>query len=146
MFSKILPSLAMVAILLLLSCSAKEEFPEKYKGEQIHFGQGGGFTGELTYFALLDDGRLFKRSLRDSTFSLIDTWNSPFVAQMFTNYNSLSLDQIQFYEPGDLYYFIQHKSGDSPFHSITWGRPGTRPDQNIVTYYNLLYKSTKSKT
>ncbi len=146
MFSKILPSLAILAIIFLISCTSEVVFPEKYKGEQIHFGQGGGFTGELNYYALFDDGRLFKRSLRDSTFSLVDTWETPFVNQMFANYISLQLDKVEFYEPGNLYYFIQYKSGDSPFHDIAWGREGFRPDQNIVTYYNLLFKSTKSKT
>ncbi len=84
--------------------------------------------------------------MQDSTHTLLDTWDDKFVKQMFNNYKSFELDKVEFYEPGDMYYFIQHKSGDSPMHRIAWGRSGTKPDEIIVRYYNLLYKSTKSKS
>jgi hypothetical protein len=130
----------------LISCSSSKDFPQKYKGEQLHFGQGGGFSGLVNYYALLDDGRLFHRAPRDSTFTYEVTWDNAFVRQMFSNYHTLELDKVVCNEPGNLYYFLQHKSGDGPFHIITWGNPGFRQDENIVTYYNLLYKSTKSKS
>lgn len=131
---------------MLWSCRPAAEFPAKYKGQQIHFGQGGGFSGVVTYFALLEDGRLFQRALRDSTFTLVDRWDKPFVSQMFTNYRLLGLDRVDYYEPGDIYYFIQHKTGNETFHKIAWGRPGFKADENVVTYYNLLFKSTKPKS
>jgi hypothetical protein len=146
MFSKFLFFLALIALCALWSCSPAEEFPSKYKGQQIHFGQGGGFSGIVTYFALLEDGRLFQRALRDSTFNLVDRWEKPIVSQMFTNYKVLGLDDVQYYEPGDIYYFIQHKTGNGPFHKIAWGKPGLKADENVVTYYNLLFKSTKPKS
>ena len=134
------------ALFSLVSCASPKEYPGKFKGEEIHFGQGGGFTGEVTYFVLLDDGRLYQRGSRDSTFTFLDTWDDRFVSQMFLNYKSLQLNKVEFCEPGDIYYFILYKSGNSPSHQIAWGKPGTRPDEIIVTYYNLLYKSTKSKS
>lgn len=133
-----------VTIGALVSCSTTTDFPTRFRGEQIHFGQGGGFSGILNYYVLLDDGRLYQRALQDSTFAFSDTWEKPFVRQMFFNYSLLDLEKVDFFEPGDRYYFIQHKSKNDPFHNITWGKPGTKPDQNIVTFYNLLYKSTKS--
>ncbi len=137
-------SALLIAVVTLVSCSTTTEFPSKFRGEQLHFGQGGGFSGILSYYVLLDDGRLYQRSLRDSTFAFSATWDKPFVRQMFSNYNAMELDEVDFFEPGDRYYFIQHKSGNNPFHSITWGKPGTAPDQHIVSFYNILYKSTKS--
>jgi hypothetical protein len=138
---------AALIVVFSLCCSISTgEFPQNYKKDQIHFGQGGGFSWALNYFVLLEDGRLYQRSFRDSTFSLMDTWPDDFVTQMFANYKILQLDTLQHYEPGDLYYFIQYKSGQQPFHRIAWGKPGFRPDENTVTYYNLLYKSTKSKS
>jgi len=136
----------MVLLATLFSCISTREFPVKYKGDQIHFGQGGGFSGALNYFALLEDGRLFKRSFSDSTFTLVDTWNDDFVTQMFSNYNTLQLDQVKYNEPGDLYYFISFRKNGLPAHNITWGRLDFSPQAYIVTYYNLLYKSTKSKS
>ena len=146
MAPKILVFLAICSIGILHSCSPAKEFPANYKKDQIHFGQGGGFSGILTYYALLEDGRLFQRSLRDSSFALVTTWDKNFVSQMFSNYKRLSLDQLNFNEPGDLYYFLQYHAPNKASHNLTRGRPGFKPTENLVTYYNLLYKSTKSKS
>ncbi len=127
-----------------ISCGTTTEFPSKYRGEQLHFGQGGGFSGLVNYYVLLDDGRLYQKALYDSTFNYTDKWNKTFVRQMFSNYQMLDIENVDYFEPGDLYYFLQHKEGNQPLHSITWGRPGVKPQENIVTFYNLLYKSTKT--
>lgn len=142
--SKTLVFALFIAFGALVSCSIKTEFPSQYRGEQLHFGQGGGFSGMLTYYVLLDNGRLYQRDLRDTTFALSNTWEKSFTRQMFSNYSSLDLDEVDFFEPGDRYYFIQHKSGKDPFHNITWGKPGTTPNEKVVTFYNILFKSTKS--
>lgn len=138
--------LFLMLVILAWNCRSVNEFPSTYRGDQIHFGQGGGIAGVLNYFVLLDDGRLYQRAFRDSTYALVDTWSDDFVAQMFSNYQTLHLDTVDHYQPGDQYYFIQYKTHDQPAHRIAWGRPGYHPAPNIVTYYNLLYKSTKSKS
>lgn len=120
--------------------------PAEYKGEQLHFGQGGGFTGDVNYFILLDDGRVFKKEVRDSSYILYDTWKKTFVDQMFSNYQSLALEKTEFYHPGNLYYFIEKHSRNVPVHRISWGQSGYTPEPNIVSFYNLLYKSTKQKS
>lgn len=132
--------------LLFLCCTSMKEFPQAYKGKQLHFGEGGGFTGGLDYFVLFDDGRLFKRAPLDSTYTFQEKWEAPFVKQMFDNIETLQLEQMEFYEPGDKYYFIQFKEGDGAFHRIAWGNPSSRPDPGVVSLYNVLFKSTKSKT
>ena len=146
MVSKISVFLAICSLCLALSCAQTKEFPKNYNLDQIHFGQGGGFTGMVTYFVLLEDGRLFQRHLSDSTYSLADTWNKNFARQMFSNYKQFHFDQLTYYEPGDLYYFIEYHIGKEAIYKVAWGRPGFRPDENLVTYYNLLFKSTKSKS
>jgi hypothetical protein len=100
----------------------------------------------VTYFILLEDGRLYQRNLSDSTYKLADTWNKDFVKQMFSNYKLFHFDQLTYYEPGDLYYFLEYHQEKNAVYKVAWGRPGFRPDENLVTYYNLLFKSTKSKS
>jgi hypothetical protein len=146
MFLKTSLVILLLTGITLFSCKSPKEFPEKYKGEQIHFGQGGGFTGAVTYFALFDDGRLFQRAAVDSTFGYVDTWNQSFTSQMIASWQTLQLDSISYYQPGDIYYFMQHKINDEPFHRITWGRNGFVTDPKVVKYYNLLYKSTKPRS
>ena len=132
--------------LLILACSPPRDFPVGYKQDQIHFGQGGGFTGGVTYYALLEDGRVFQRGERDTVFTWLEKWTPEFTEQMFSNYNSLHLQEMNFNEPGDLYYFIIYKSPAHGDHRLTWGRSGFKPDQNAVRFYNLLFKSIKSKS
>jgi len=137
--------LSIFLLLSEISCRSSKEYPADFKGDQIHFGQGGGFSGIVTHYVLLEDGRLFQKAYRDSSFTFLTNWSSDFVKQMFSNYHLLQLDKIEMYEPGDLYYFIEYHTGDKDIHRVTWGRPGTKPDDNIVIFYNLLYRSTKSK-
>jgi hypothetical protein len=139
-------SAALFFLLIGSGCRSTQVFPQDYKGEQLHFGQGGGFTGAVTSFVLLDDGRLFQKEYKDSTYSQLEKWPIEFVNQMFLNYHLLHLDQVNHYEPGDLYYFIEYHSEENEMHRIGWGKPGFIPDENVVLFYNLLYKSTKSKS
>jgi|SRR4030095_16277864 hypothetical protein len=132
-------------LILGFSCRSAKEFPTNDSEDQIHFGQGGGFSGIVTHYVLLEDGRLFQKENRDTTYTLVDTWPPDFTTQMFNNYQLLGLDKVNDYEPGDLYYFIEYHSPKKEIHRIGWGRPGFTPDDNVVKFYNLLYKSTKPK-
>lgn len=129
--------------LTLLACSSGKDMPALYKGDQLHFGQGGGFTGEVTYYVLLDDGRLFQRS--DTTYTQMPSFQKSFTSQMFSNYHQLGLQSIDHNHPGNLYYFVEHHSRKGDVHRMTWGKPDQPAPANLVAFYNLLYKSTKSK-
>ena len=142
--STLLP--VIIGFLAVIGCSAPQDFPANYKQDQIHFGQGGGFTGGVTYYALLEDGRVFQRGQLDTIFTYLEKWTPGFTEQMFSNYNSLHLQEMDFNEPGDLYYFVNYKSPGDPDHRLTWGRSGFKPDHNVVRFYNLLFKSIKSKS
>ncbi|HEY3385190.1 MAG TPA: hypothetical protein VGK46_01695 [Saprospiraceae bacterium] len=146
MFLKINLAIILLMGFAFISCSSRKEFPVRYKGDQIHFGQGGGFTGGVTYYALLDNGRLYQLVDRDTIFTYQETWKEPFTTQVFLSYETLQLEKISYYEPGDIYYFLEHKKSDGQLHRITWGRNGFVPDPKVVNFYNLLYKSTKTKS
>ena len=133
-------------IIMAFACKSKSTFPEEYKGLEIHFGQGGGFTGAVQYFVLLEDGRLYQKEIKDTAYTLLDQWTQDFTDQMFWNYHFLGLDTVQHYEPGDLYYFIEYHSKEDSVHRIGWGNPGFIPSPNLIRFYNLLYKSTKTKS
>lgn len=130
----------------MMGCTPSRDLPPDYKGDQLHFGQGGGFTGALNYFILLDDGRLFRKTTRDSSVAFVEKWDKDFVEQMFSSYQLLELNKVDHYQPGDLYYFIEFHSNGKEIHRISWGRPGFSPADNIVNFYNLLYRSTKSSS
>ncbi len=138
--------LFVLALSLMLSCKSSSLLPSEYKGDQIHFGQGGGFTGMVTYFILLDDSRIFQKNTMDSTYTELAEWENAFARQMFDNFESLGLDKVEYYHPGNLYYFIEHHAQGKDPHRISWGKSDMTPPDNVVNFYNLLFKSTKSKS
>lgn len=129
-----------------IGCHPDKDFPTRFKGEMIRFGQGGGFSGAVTEFVLLDDGRLFQKPWRDTSVVFMVRWEKKFTDQIFNNYKTLDLKNLTYNEPGDLYYFIDYQSGDNPHHRIVWGKPGFHPEENLVTYYNVLFRSSKPKS
>ena len=132
-----------VVIVTAVACSNANEFPKQEKRDEIHFGQGGGFTGAVSHYILLEDGRLFQKAWQDSTLTYVDTWPGLFTRQMFLNYKSLNLDTINVNKPGNLYYFIEYHSRKNPVHRIVWGNSEYQPDDNLVTYYSTLQKMIK---
>src|SRR6185369_4790919 len=82
-----------------VACTPANEFPKKEKRDEIHFGQGGGFTGAVTHYILLEDGRLFQQGWKDTTLTYLDTWPGIFTRQMFLNYKSLKLDTLTYNQP-----------------------------------------------
>ena len=142
---KISRLLILLAILVTAACSSSKLSPGNYLGDQIHFGQGGGFTGNVSYYVLLDDGRLFQKQLLDTTYTHQATWKKNFTKQIFSNYHELNLDSLAHSEPGNLYYFVEMHQ-DGKVHRLVWGNPGFTPSQKLVDFYNILYKSTTSRS
>lgn len=137
---------SLTLLLLAVSCHPSTDFPSDYKGKRIEFGQGGGFSGAVTQFVLLDDGRLFQRPWRDSSVVFVQQWKENLTSQLFLTYKSLNLQDLSYNEPGDLYYFIDFHPDLKSHHRIVWGKPGFHPEENLIIYYNLLFRSSKPKS
>ncbi len=137
---------AFMLLILSAGCHSATDYPVHYKGQQLEFGQGGGFSGAVTQFVLLDDGRLYQKPWRDSSIVFVDRWKSNLTSQLFKNYQTLNLGSLSYNEPGDLYYFIDHHALDGNHHRIVWGKPGFHPEENLILFYNLLFRSSKPKS
>ncbi len=126
---------------MFLSCKTTSLFPSDYPGDQLHFGQGGGVTGVVTDFVVLDDGRLYRKGA-DKSYVYVSTWKRSFTRQMFSNYTTLGLDSVDHYHPGNFYYFIEFHAPDQEPHLISWGQEGYSPPEKVVVFYKVLFKST----
>jgi hypothetical protein len=137
--------LAPAILATLVACSSGKALPAQDKGEQLHFGQGGGFTGALTYYILLDDGRIFSRGA-DSTDTYLTTLERPLTRQLFAHYRQVGLDKQQFNEPGNLYRFLELHVDGARVNRMTWGAEDFTPPSGLAEYHLLLMKSTKPKS
>ncbi len=137
--------LAPALVAAMVACSSGKAAPAKDTGEQLHFGQGGGFTGALTYYILLDDGRIFSRT-GDSTDTYLTTLDKPLTRQLFSHYRLVGLDKQQFNEPGNMYRFLELHVDGTRVNRMMWGAEGFTPPSGLAEYHLLLMKSTKPRS
>lgn len=116
----------------------KTRYPANYKKSILFFGQGGGFTGMVTTYALLDNGRFFKKnSLTHPEFEYIGRMARAETSQLFTNYTFLGLPSMTINDPGNIYYFVEYSLKKNN-HRLTWGGSNPAPE-NLKLFYTLLY-------
>ncbi len=102
--------------------------------EEIQFGSGGGFTGEVKTYTLTADSKLLEKEKElkkiDSKKTL-DLFNQ---AKELRDYN--------FNEPENMYSFIEIKTNEKT-NRIVWGFGSTTVDKKVTELYNELISITK---
>lgn len=130
----------LVLILLILSCNSTKYTAENLPDTQLIFGQGGGFTGAVTSYCLLENGQLFKKSDK-KTFESWKKVKKKKAKEIFKNCYANRLDTIEHSIPGNMYFFIQYRK-DSIDNKILWN-DNTPPDNTEIP---KLYHSLKQLT
>jgi len=117
-----------------------DQLPEK----QVVFGKGGGITGAVDRFILLENGQLFKQnSLLKDTITLPKV-KRRVARNYFTQVENLQLDSIQINQPGNRYYYLGYK--DAAGHQkATWGANDFEPPVELKTLFDSLNQLTISK-
>jgi len=105
--------------------------------EIIVFGNGGGFSGKVTHYTLHSNGEFFKGINKEGKFYTYPKLDEDLVAQIFENYNSLKLSELELYESGNMYKFLNvTKNGNE--HKLMWGDSGSNPPNELLIYFNNL--------
>ena len=98
--------------------------PDTYSGRQILVGSGGGFTGFTTTYYLLENGQLFRRRSRDSTFTFVARQSTAQTKRLFSTVeNTCKIKKTKFDHPGNRYTFVQWRKGKQNYR-VFWGMPG----------------------
>lgn len=124
-----------IITLLLLSCKTKAILPSDFDGNQIEFGSGGGFSGAVTSYILLENGLLFQKESFTDSITFLQKLDKNVTAQAFENYLFLQLDKVEIDEPNNMYKFVSVKIADSE-HIMTWS--GKSDVNNLNLFYNYL--------
>lgn len=131
---------SLVAILSQLQPILAQDKLDAYPDPIIYFGRGGGFTGMVTTYALLQNGDLYKKnSIGDQDFEHILKIDSTETKSIFTNYSFLGIDTMQLSEPGNTYSFISMKHKNSDLMKLVWSKSISLPG-NLKTFYDQLMK------
>jgi len=127
-------------------CKPTEAYtPETFNKRKIMFGAGGGFTGAVKDYCLLENGQLFGRSSYPTPtgWQAVDTLEKSQVKQYFNQIESLNLLKVKHERSGNWSYFISIENGDKK-HTITWCAEAPVPQNSVVSFYNILNENVKS--
>lgn len=126
---------------IVLSCRTQHTSPLNYKGKMIVVGNGGGFTGAVSSYYLLDNGAVYRTGRTDTSFIEVGKMEINEIANVFQNYTSLKIDAMELNEPGNRYYFIEKQEGDQK-HKVQWGYKELS-DKSLATYHAVLMSKIK---
>jgi len=133
-------------IFIYSMCKPTEAYtPETFDKRKITFGSGGGFTGGVNDYCLLENGQLFGRSSYPSSsgWQPVDTLEKSQVKQYFNQIETLNLLKINHNRPGNWSYFITIEDGAKE-HKIQWCAEAPVPQAVVLTFYDLLNENVKS--
>lgn len=116
--------------------SARAGTPATYTGRQIAVGSGGGFTGYSTAYYLLDNGRLYGKHSRDTTFTFLGQQTTANTKRIFlAAENKCRIKTTKFDNPGNVYKFVRWKKAKQEF-IVTWGGVGETVPANYPKFYD----------
>jgi len=134
----------LLCLLLLNSCKTTQTSPEKYEKAKIFFGNGGGFTGKLNEFCILDNGDVFSINPSSREATLRHSAGKSVAKSLFKNVHELELRKYPYSQPGNMYYWLKyHSEADTCY--LIWGDEGLAVDERVSNLYEQLVALTKQQ-
>ena len=106
------------AFFAFFGCKTTKIDPNNYTDWQIRFGDGGGFSGKITEYALFASGDIY--SVQGESLQHLTKVPRKTAKQFQSNLQSIGFDELSFKKPGNIYYWIETKD-QSRTRKITWG-------------------------
>ncbi|MEZ4773390.1 MAG: hypothetical protein R3D00_09415 [Bacteroidia bacterium] len=128
---------------LLSGCKSQDYQPETYPDAQIIFGSGGGFTGMVSTYVLLEDGRIYDKAPTSDSFSLLKKGKKKMAKALFAQLNEMKMAETTVDAPGNLYYFIEMKGPDPETYRLVWGDQAAEVPDTLLSLYRSLMDATK---
>ena len=127
--------------LFCVCCKTQHKTPYEFEGQQIIFGQGGGFTGQVTEYTLLENGQLFAGTNQEGFVDELKSLDKNLVKQIFGTCNNLGFDTLALDKPGNQYYYFITKEGDK-INKIQWAAG----EKDLPKELNVLFGNLKNLT
>ncbi len=135
---RLFSTLLLLSLLSLVACKSKQYVLADYEGLVLGFGNGGGFTGAMDYYKLLENGQLF-RSTDGENYNEVQSFDKDTAVQMFSNFETLGLNNMRINDPGNMTFFVSMGQGDR-VQKLSWGGGMQTPDAGLRQYYTTLIK------
>ncbi len=129
--------------LILNSCRSKDIDLETYEKTKIHFGGGGGFTGQSFEFCLLEQGMLYSVNSLNKEYSEPMLIKRSVAKALINKINDLNALNLAYNEPGNIYKYIKTSKLGMEDAKLVWGDPNLTVDPKVIEIYNELIALTK---
>lgn len=123
--------------LAILSCQTGSYQASALPPRQLCFGEGGGFTGAVKEYTLLENGQLFFREGVDSPLQELKPVRRSRARALFSELEEMNFSGITLDEPGNIYRFIEWRE-EGFRHRVSWGRSPELPAPSVQDYYRRL--------
>lgn len=139
-------SLLQIGLVLFLfsfcNCNKHAYSADKLPDEQLLFGEGGGFTGAVTTYMLLQNGQLFRVNSMQGDTTEIAKVEKKSAKMLLKEAKEMEFNKMNIQEPGNVYYFVGLRDGKETY-KATWGNPEYTIDPKIQSFYKRLMETTK---
>lgn len=127
--------LLLFSTLIFTQCKTYEA--DKLPETQLRFGSGGGFTGMITEYTLLENGQLFSRTGRAGSgewqeYGKVKKAEAKALFEYWDNHQDLRAEVKQ---PGNMYRFLTMQTTDSTEFRQSWGASGYTPEESMTALY-----------
>ena len=120
--------------------TASLSFVERYEGQQLIVGSGGGFSGAWREYRLLENGQLYTKTSRETDFTLAKTIDNQTFESLFKDARNIKWKAFD--EPGNVYYYISWKKGNVET-QVKWGYPDAKPTAAVQKLYDVFMAKIK---
>lgn len=134
-------AISLLLCIYVLGCRPQFYTPATYKGKQLIFGNGGGFSGAETQYILLENGQLFTNNSLAEKPQFLKILPKNISRQLFEKALQVQLMNTAFNHPGNIYHFIGIKDKNH-FQQVTWGDKNYKVPTAIEELFQLLMVSS----
>jgi len=126
-----------IIVLSLFGCKSQQYTFEDLPENQLVFGSGGGITGASDTYVLLENGQLFHTNSLTKEVRELKSISKKEAQLCFVKLEELSLSEMDFNHPGNLYYFLEEVKNDTK-HKVVWGSNDTKVSDDCLNFYKEL--------
>ena len=132
--------IANVFVLILSSACSMTKSTTKI--EKISFGNGGGFTGNVTEYTILPNGEIVKHESLTNEKTIIKKIDKKETIKVYNQISNLNYRTYTFNHPGNTYSFLKIVEEGKEYY-ISWGEPSKQVKEEIELFYIKLTNLVK---
>ncbi len=136
-YAAILISILFLSFVAFSGCNTTKHTPSTYADKQIVVGEGGGATGNVNKYYILESGEVFQKKSGDEKPQRVDDVSSKCISNIFEEYEGLDFTAINFDHPGNRYHFVEFKEQGEK-HRVTWGSNDHEVPKKVKEFYKYV--------